>query len=144
MSFIVMPYLGPGAAAAELSRPLPARSAPRRRDTLEDPLDEVPIRLTYRTMRVLVAVGAHPGLKNSEVSGRAGISDEGQASRLPPPRSRRADREHRRRHHQKRHESLAAHARRRTTRALDPAGDSLRGSFGRRGRPRDRRPHRGP
>jgi DNA-binding MarR family transcriptional regulator len=82
MSFIVMPYLGPGAAGAELSRPLPVRSAPRRRDTHADPLDEVPIRLTYRTMRVLVAVGAHPGLKNSDVSGRSGISDEGQASKL--------------------------------------------------------------
>ncbi|MCW2970195.1 MAG: transcriptional regulator, TetR family [Solirubrobacterales bacterium] len=82
MSFIVMPYLGPGAAGAELSRPLPVRSAPRRRDKHADPLDEVPIRLTYRTMRVLVAVGAHPGLKNSDVSGRSGISDEGQASKL--------------------------------------------------------------
>ena len=46
----------------------------------------VGVRATYRTSRVLVAIGelgerrAHPS--NGEVAGAAGINDEGQASRL--------------------------------------------------------------
>jgi AcrR family transcriptional regulator len=82
MGFIVLPYLGTDAARAERSRPLPRRSAPHRRDTAVDPLDDAPIRLTYRTMRVLAAIAAEPGLKNSHVSELAGIADEGQTSKL--------------------------------------------------------------
>jgi AcrR family transcriptional regulator len=82
MSFIVLPYLGARAALAELSRPLPQRSAPGDPSTMADALEDAPIRLTYRTMRVLAALAAEPGLRNSQVSDRAGIIDEGQASKL--------------------------------------------------------------
>ncbi|MCW3017810.1 MAG: hypothetical protein JWN10_118 [Solirubrobacterales bacterium] len=40
------------------------------------------MRLTYRTQAVLEAIGAEPGLTNREVGERAGISDEGQISKL--------------------------------------------------------------
>ncbi|MGA2452177.1 MAG: helix-turn-helix domain-containing protein [Solirubrobacteraceae bacterium] len=40
------------------------------------------MRLTYRTVRVLVAIAAQPGLSNSQISQRAGITDQGQISRL--------------------------------------------------------------
>jgi len=39
-------------------------------------------RLTYRTMRVIYAVGEQPGLSNYEISRRAGVSDQGQMSKL--------------------------------------------------------------
>jgi AcrR family transcriptional regulator len=82
MSFIVLPYLGAGAAIDELSRPMPARSAPRKRRKSSTSTEEPLTRLTYRTMRVLAAIAVEPGLKNSEVSERAGVTDEGQTSRL--------------------------------------------------------------
>jgi AcrR family transcriptional regulator len=82
MSFVVTPYLGPGAARAELSRPAPARSAPLPHETNVDPLAAAPVRLTHRTVRVLSVIAANPGLRNSEVSDRSGMLDEGQASRL--------------------------------------------------------------
>ena len=40
------------------------------------------MRLTYRTVRVLGAVGEHPGASNREIAERAGISDQGQISKL--------------------------------------------------------------
>jgi chromosome segregation and condensation protein ScpB len=46
------------------------------------PLDGLNTRLTYRTMRVMAAVAAQSGLSNFEVSQRAGISDQGQISKL--------------------------------------------------------------
>jgi DNA-binding IclR family transcriptional regulator len=45
-------------------------------------LDDLPIRVTYRTLAVLAAVSAEPGLSNFAVSERAGINDQGQASRI--------------------------------------------------------------
>jgi AcrR family transcriptional regulator len=80
MAFIVLPYLGPRAARDELARASPPRSVPPSAPAVA--LEELPIRLTYRTMRVLAALAAEPGLMNSKVSERAGISDEGQASKL--------------------------------------------------------------
>jgi DNA-binding NarL/FixJ family response regulator len=35
------------------------------------------IRLTYRTVRVLAAIAARPGLSNRQISQRAGITDQG-------------------------------------------------------------------
>jgi DNA-binding MarR family transcriptional regulator len=62
---------------------MPARrSAPRRRRADRDPLADLKIRLTYRTLRVLAAVAAEPGLNNKELSERAGITDQGQMSKL--------------------------------------------------------------
>ncbi len=80
MSMIVHPYLGPSAAEKELNRPAPqlkTNTRPRR-----DPLDGLDMRLTYRTIRVLIAIGANPQASNRRVAGAAGIADQGQISKL--------------------------------------------------------------
>ena len=82
MSMIVLPYLGPAAARSELSRPIPVKSPNSNRRPLADPLRELGMRLTYRTVRVLLAVAAHPGSSNRAVGTEAGISDQGQISKL--------------------------------------------------------------
>jgi AcrR family transcriptional regulator len=82
MSFILLPYLGGGAARQELHRPLPAVSGRRTRSRTPDPLDGVNVRLTYRTVRVLAAIADQPGLTNSEASALAGVTDQGQISKL--------------------------------------------------------------
>jgi AcrR family transcriptional regulator len=81
MSMIVLPYLGPAAARRELDRPVPKVSNNPRR-TLTDPLRELEMRLTYRTVRVLMAVAATPGSSNRQVADGAGIKDQGQISKL--------------------------------------------------------------
>jgi AcrR family transcriptional regulator len=80
MSMIVLPYLGPEAAAAELNRRAP--NVRRARAAREDPLRSLDMRLTYRTMRVLTAIGANPGLSNRQVARAAGVTDQGQISKL--------------------------------------------------------------
>jgi chromosome segregation and condensation protein ScpB len=40
------------------------------------------MRLTYRTVRVLMAVAAHPGSSNRAIGERAGMADQGQTSKL--------------------------------------------------------------
>jgi AcrR family transcriptional regulator len=80
MSMIVLPYLGPEAAAAELARRMPRARRPAR--TQEDPLKRLDMRLTYRTMRVLSAVAAQPGLNNRQIARAAGVADQGQMSKL--------------------------------------------------------------
>ena len=40
------------------------------------------MRLTHRTVRVLATIAAQPGLSNRQISQRAGITDQGQISRL--------------------------------------------------------------
>jgi AcrR family transcriptional regulator/DNA-binding MarR family transcriptional regulator len=81
MSMIVLPYLGATAAQQELTRPVPK---PRRRPPRErkDPLDGLDMRLTYRTVRVLMAIAASPGASNRQVADGAGINDQGQISKL--------------------------------------------------------------
>ncbi len=81
MSMIVLPYLGPAAARRELDRPVPRVSNNPRR-TVPDPLRELDMRLTYRTVRVLMAVAANPGSSNRQVADGAGIKDQGQISKL--------------------------------------------------------------
>jgi len=83
MSMLVLPYLG-ARAAAELTRELPVlpgrkRSAGRAR---RDPLEGLDMRLTYRTVRVLTFIGEHPGGSNRAVAEGAGITDQGQISKL--------------------------------------------------------------
>ncbi len=93
MAMIVLPYLGPAAARRELALPVHAPVTPRaaRRPAwparaVSDPLESVPMRLTYRTSRVLDGVaeltgrGADPS--NREVGDFAGIPDAGQVSKL--------------------------------------------------------------
>jgi DNA-binding MarR family transcriptional regulator len=82
-SLIVHPYLGGGAARRELRRPAAnGTRAPARRSAGLNPLEGLDTRVTYRTMRVLAAIGAEAGLSNSDVSERAGVSDQGQISRM--------------------------------------------------------------
>lgn len=85
MSMIVLPYMGARAASKELTRPAPAsRRAGRRagRSGSRDPLEGLDMRLTYRTVRVLVVVGGHPGASNREIAEGSGIADQGQISKL--------------------------------------------------------------
>jgi DNA-binding MarR family transcriptional regulator len=79
MSFIVLPYRGAGVARRELRRP--AR-APRHVARLPDPPWPADLRMTYRTMRVLAALAAQPGLNNTQTRQHAGIKDNGQISKL--------------------------------------------------------------
>jgi AcrR family transcriptional regulator/DNA-binding MarR family transcriptional regulator len=80
MSMIVLPYLGPAAARRELERPAPviARADPRR----ADPLEGLEMRITYRTVRVLMSIAARPGTSNRTIAEEAGILDQGQVSKL--------------------------------------------------------------
>jgi AcrR family transcriptional regulator len=80
-SMIVLPYLGPAAARKELSRPVP-KAQPKARRGERDPLSQLDMRLTYRTVRVLLAVAAEPGDSNRGVAARAGVGDQGQISKL--------------------------------------------------------------
>ncbi len=85
MSMIVLPYLGTRAAGAELSkppieRPLGARPLAVARRT--DPLEGLNMRLTYRTVRVLMVIAEHPGASNREIAEGSGIVDQGQISKL--------------------------------------------------------------
>jgi AcrR family transcriptional regulator len=96
MGMIVLPYLGVAAARRELARTVAAPSSlppvvgvgahgePRDLQgvVVGDPLGEVPMRLTYRTVRVLQGVGEHPGASNRELADLAGIGDAGQISKL--------------------------------------------------------------
>jgi AcrR family transcriptional regulator len=81
MSMIVLPYLGPAEAKAQLSQPVPDHGVVSRQHA-RHPLDDLPIRITYRTLAVLAAVSAEPGLSNFAISERVGINDQGQASRI--------------------------------------------------------------
>ena len=81
MSAIVMPYLGGSAAQQELSKPAPQikKNSPR---SHADPLDGLDMRITYRTVRVLIEIGREPGASNREIAAAAGIADQGQVSKL--------------------------------------------------------------
>jgi AcrR family transcriptional regulator len=80
-SMIVLPYLGPAAARRELESPVPKR-ARRPGGGSANPLKDLRVRLTYRTVRVLMAIGAHPGVSNRRIANAAGVSDQGQISKL--------------------------------------------------------------
>jgi AcrR family transcriptional regulator len=81
MWMIVLPYLGPAAAARELHRAPPQPAIPRPRPT-RGALDGLDMRVTYRTAMVLQAVAEQPGGSNFEIAARAGVSDQGQISKL--------------------------------------------------------------
>jgi AcrR family transcriptional regulator len=81
MAMIVQPYLGPAAARAELKRP-PAPSAQKAPRLPADPFRDLPMRLTYRTARVLTTIATSPGASSKQVAKASGITDDGQASRL--------------------------------------------------------------
>jgi AcrR family transcriptional regulator len=81
MGMIVLPYLGPAAARRESERPAPKRPA-RPRAGQGDPLRDLDMRLTYRTVRALVAIADRPGASNRLVAELAGVADQGQISKL--------------------------------------------------------------
>jgi AcrR family transcriptional regulator len=83
MFVIVLPYQGFPAARRELSRPVPR--IPRRRARRaggRDPLENLEVRLTYRTLRALAAIAVAPGISNRDVAYAAGVRDAGQMSKL--------------------------------------------------------------
>src|ERR1700722_9676341 len=86
MSMIVLPYLGPAASRRELQQPTPKRSPsasePEPATTAGDPFKSAGMRLTYRTVRVLLAVSEHPGVSNRSIADVAEIKDQGQTSKL--------------------------------------------------------------
>jgi AcrR family transcriptional regulator len=81
MATIVLPYLGATASRRELARPSP-KSAARPPGTVGNPLGGLEMRLTYRTVRVLMAIAAHPGSSNRIVATAAEVTDQGQMSKL--------------------------------------------------------------
>jgi AcrR family transcriptional regulator len=95
MGMVLLPYLGPAAAQRELERPAPRHTlAPRTRrrpmgaspSSLSpsggDPLASLPMRVTGRTLMVVEAIGKLSGASNREVATAAGITDQGQISKL--------------------------------------------------------------
>ncbi|MGA8365465.1 MAG: TetR family transcriptional regulator [Solirubrobacteraceae bacterium] len=86
MGMIVLPYLGPAIARNEQTRAtpsLPGSSEPGVGEGHDgDPLAGLPMRLTYRTARVLEALASSPEASNRIVGERSGVTDQGQISRL--------------------------------------------------------------
>ncbi len=80
-AMIVQPYLGVAAAKKELERPVPALK-PTVPKLPSDPFRDLPIRLTYRTARVLAAIAATPGASGKQIARASEITDDGQMSRL--------------------------------------------------------------
>jgi len=83
-AMIVLPYLGPAAAAQEGKRPGPRLASLAKAATKPSNgvLASLGMRPTYRTLRVLDAIAAKPGACSSELADAAGIADQGQISKL--------------------------------------------------------------
>jgi AcrR family transcriptional regulator len=94
MGMIVLPYLGPAAARREQDRPVPVLdldayasgsgsvSHTNGQGSGKDVLADLPMRLTYRTARVLETIADSPGVSNRQVGEMAGVTDQGQISKL--------------------------------------------------------------
>jgi AcrR family transcriptional regulator len=94
MGMILLPYLGPAAAQRELERPVleHARKSPARTSSAGAPssslassgdlLAHLPMRVTGRTLLVVEVIGKRPGASNREIATAAGITDQGQISKL--------------------------------------------------------------
>jgi AcrR family transcriptional regulator len=81
MAMIVLPYQGSSAARKELERPTPVVRTNGKRSG-SDPLRDLEMRLTYRTICVLLAIGSNPDASNRKVADASGIRDQGQVSKL--------------------------------------------------------------
>jgi AcrR family transcriptional regulator len=81
MSTIVLPYQGTAAAQRELRKPAPLLE-PNPARHYGDPLEGLHMRITYRTVRTLIAIASTPGASNRQIAATAGISDQGQVSKL--------------------------------------------------------------
>jgi AcrR family transcriptional regulator len=97
---VVLPYLGQRVAARELARSVPVHSGGSGRRAgsrvrgkasssvslvstgVDDPLVDLPMRLTYRTLRVLGAIAEWPGASNRVIGEVAEAYDQGQISKL--------------------------------------------------------------
>src|SRR5262249_23701224 len=94
LGMILLPYLGAAAArreqhgskifASEREGPVEVKGAVRSSADFSkgDLLAGVPMRMTYRTALVLEAISSRPGVSNRVVADLAGISDQGQVSKL--------------------------------------------------------------
>jgi AcrR family transcriptional regulator len=88
MSMIVLPYLGPVASRRELDQPAPVPAVAGEGSNghgpvpARDPFNGLPIRITFRTARVLATIGAQPEASNREIAQDAGVADQGQMSKL--------------------------------------------------------------
>jgi AcrR family transcriptional regulator/DNA-binding MarR family transcriptional regulator len=94
MGVIVLPYEGPGATRAEVRGSRTFSSGRREASSglksptrladfqVRDPLEGLAMRMTYRTARVLSTIAEHPGSSNRTVGELAGLSDQGQTSKL--------------------------------------------------------------
>ena len=93
MGMIVLPYMGPAAARREQDRPAPvlniahasgpdAAGSMSERERGGDVLAGLPMRLTYRTARVLETIAERSGVSNRQAGELAGVSDQGQISKL--------------------------------------------------------------
>ncbi|HWY17568.1 MAG TPA: TetR family transcriptional regulator [Solirubrobacteraceae bacterium] len=92
MAMIVLPYLGQAVARKELrgtrtfpsdrKEPAGLKGPTRLAEPPEDPLAGLPMRITYRTLRVLGAIAENPGASNRIVGEGADTYDQGQVSKL--------------------------------------------------------------
>jgi AcrR family transcriptional regulator/DNA-binding MarR family transcriptional regulator len=94
MGMIVLPYVGQAAARRELGqrgtrtlsshqkKPTGLKRPARLGGLAKDPLEGLPMRVTYRTLRVLGAMAEHPGASNRTIGEAADIYDQGQISKL--------------------------------------------------------------
>jgi AcrR family transcriptional regulator len=85
MSMIVLPYLGRALAHEEFNAPKPRSPTENGQappTTGPDPLEQLDMRLTYRTIRVLTAIAEAPDTSNRQIAQAAGIIDQGQISKL--------------------------------------------------------------
>jgi AcrR family transcriptional regulator len=82
MSMVVLPYIGARAARRELERPLPSPAGRVHGTSSKNPLRDLDMRLTYRTVRVLLAIAAHPHASNRRIADTAEVTDQGQMSKL--------------------------------------------------------------
>ncbi|MGH2879600.1 MAG: TetR family transcriptional regulator [Solirubrobacteraceae bacterium] len=83
MALVVTPYLGSAAARRELDRPVaPSKRQPLAGASIADPFKPAGMRLTYRTVRVLLAIAENPGASNRMIGEFAEMRDQGQVSKL--------------------------------------------------------------
>jgi AcrR family transcriptional regulator/DNA-binding MarR family transcriptional regulator len=83
MCMLVLPYQGTAAARRELQREVPRQDGPGQAAAASvNPLKELRMRLTYRTIRALQAIATSPGSSNRLIGNASGITDQGQVSKL--------------------------------------------------------------
>jgi AcrR family transcriptional regulator/DNA-binding MarR family transcriptional regulator len=83
LAMIVLPYRGRAAAKTELTASEPARRRTVASVSREsNPLQTLSLRVTYRTIRVLIAIAEQPDASNRQVARASGVVDQGQISKL--------------------------------------------------------------